>query len=267
MFSSRAVAFITGAARGQGRSHAIELARAGADIIGVDLCQDLPYLDYPLGTMEELVETQRAVEALGRRMFIAQADVRDREGLAEAFQRGVAELGACTIVLANAGICPLTIGDTRREQWQHVLDINLTGVYHTIEVAKQTLIDNGGGCIIITSSTSGLKGDCGDSPGGLSYAVSKHAVIGLMRSYANVLAPHMIRVNSIHPTGVNTPMIVNPATDDWLKRVDIDLENLLPVPMVEPIDVSNAVLYLAGESGRYLTGVELPVDAGYVVKN
>src|SRR5690606_8515945 len=164
---------------------------------------------YPMSTPDDLEETVSAVEALDRRIFAAQADVRDRESLQKAFDEGTAQLGPVDIVLANAGIAPLSLEPSPQE-WYDVLDVNLTGVYHTIEVAKPSMIEGGrGGAIVITSSTAGINGIGGDTPGGLGYTASKHGVVGLMRSYANTLAPHRIRVNTVHPTGVNTPMVVN----------------------------------------------------------
>jgi NAD(P)-dependent dehydrogenase (short-subunit alcohol dehydrogenase family) len=150
-----------------------------------------------------------------------------------------------------------------------VIDVNLTGVFHTVEVSRQALIDRGGGAIVITSSTAGITGIGGGGPGGLGYTASKHGVVGLMRSYANVLAPHNIRVNTVHPTGVNTPMIVNDFMAEFLAQLpDAEgaLTNALPVAMLEPVDISNAILWLVSDDARYVTGVTLPVDAGFVVK-
>lgn len=263
------VAFITGAARGQGRSHAVGLAREGADIIAVDICAGIDTVAYGLATPEDLKETVRLVEATGRRIVAAQADVRDREGLRAAFDAGVAELGGCDIVLANAGIAPMAVGQADPQQFYDTVSVNLTGVWHTVEVAKQTLIDRGpGGAIVITSSTAGLRGVGGDKPGAIAYAATKHAVVGLMRCYANALAPHSIRVNTVHPTGVNTPMIINPVMEEWIRAqgVSQSMVNNLPVPYVEAQDVTNAILWLVSDAARYVTGVTLPVDAGILVK-
>lgn len=263
------VAFITGAARGQGRSHAIRLAQEGCDIIAVDIAAQMERVVYPMATPEDLDETVRQVEALDRRIVARQADVRDRVALQAAFDEGVAELGAVDIVLANAGIAPLSMNPVS-EEWQDVLDVNLTGVYYTVEVARQAMIDGGkGGAIVLTSSTAGLNGTGGDTPGGLGYTAAKHGVVGLMRSYANVLAPHSIRVNTVHPTGVNTPMVVNDAMQEFLRAdpsMGNAMANALPVPMVEAVDISNAILYLVSDAGRYVTGVALPVDAGFTNK-
>lgn len=263
------VAFITGAARGQGRSHAVRLAQEGADIIAIDLCKQVDTVPYPMSTPEDLVETAKQVEALDRRIFTMEADVRDRVGLQAAVDAGIAEIGAVDIVCANAGIAPLSM-NPKPEEWQDVIDINLTGVYHTIEVVKQGMIDRGaGGSIVITSSTAGLNGIGGPTPGMLGYTAAKHGVVGLMRLYANQLAEHSIRVNTVHPTGVNTPMVVNEQMQEFLAQdpsLSNAMANALPVPMIEAVDISNAILFLSSEEGRYITGVTLPVDAGFTNK-
>jgi len=272
------VAFITGAARGQGRSHSVRLAEEGADIIAVDIAFGIASMRrfYPGATEADLAETVKEVEALDRRIVAARADVRDYDALKAALDDGVAQLGRVDIVSANAGIFMfgepahlVTEGD-----WRDVIDINLTGVWHTVKAAVPHLIEQGtGGSIIITSSTAGLKG----LPTLAQYTASKHAVVGLMRTLAAELAPHMIRVNSVHPTGVDTTMIQNEALRRLL-RPDIEhptrehagewfaATHLLPVPWVEPRDISNAVLFLASDEARYITGVTLPVDAGFSVK-
>ena len=262
------VAFITGAARGQGRSHAIRLAQEGADIIAVDIAAQIDSVPYPLATPEDLAETVSQVEALDRRIHAVQADVRDRAALQAAFDDGVALLGGVDIVLANAGIAPMSMHPSPQE-WYDVIDVNLTGVYNTVEVAKDALIARGGGAIVLTSSTAGLAGIGGSAPGGLGYTAAKHGVVGLMRSYANQLAQHSIRVNTIHPTGVNTPMVVNDAMQEFLQsdpQLSNAMANALPVPMIEAVDLSNAILFLVSDAGRYVTGVTLPVDAGFLNK-
>jgi len=263
------VAFITGAARGQGRSHAIRLAQEGADIIAVDICAQVDTVAYPMSTPEDLAETAKEVEALDRRIFTAQADVRDKQGLTKAFESGVAEIGPVDIVLANAGIAPMSAHPDPRE-WQDVIDINLTGVYNTVEIAAPGMIQRGqGGAIVLTSSTAGINGIGGSTPGGLGYTAAKHGVVGLMRGYANYLAQYSIRVNTVHPTGVNTPMVVNDAMQEFLKSdpaMGQAMMNALPVDMVEPVDISNAILFLVSDDGRYVTGVTLPVDAGFTNK-
>ena len=272
------VAFITGAARGQGRSHALRLAQEGADIIAIDIAESLPGMDryYEGATEEDLAETVRQVEALDRRIVARKADVRDYAGLKAALDEGVAELGHVDIVSANAGV--FAFGDKTQdvtdEEWQLVTDINQTGVWHTAKAVIPHLIEQGtGGSIIITSSTAGLKG----TPNVAAYTASKHAVVGIMRTLALELAPHRVRVNTVHPTGVATDMILNEATFKlFMPDVEhptkeeaapiFETTNALPVPWVEPIDISNAVLFLASDEARYITGNELKVDAGYTIK-
>ncbi|MGH3212614.1 MAG: mycofactocin-coupled SDR family oxidoreductase [Trebonia sp.] len=263
------VAFITGAARGQGRSHAIRLAQEGANIIAVDICEQIATVPYPMSTPADLAETAKQVEALDRRIFTAQADVRDAAALKEAFEAGTAELGPVDIVLANAGIAPLSL-HPQAQEWQDVVDVNLTGVYNTVAAAIPSMIERGaGGAIVLTSSTAGINGIGGDTPGGLGYTAAKHGVVGLMRSYANYLAKHNIRVNTVHPTGVNTPMVVNDVMQEFLQQdpaMGQAMANALPVELVEPVDISNAILFLVSDDGRYVTGVTLPVDAGFTNK-
>ena len=265
------VAFITGAARGQGRSHAVRLAQEGADIIAVDICGQIDTVPYPMATPADLAQTVKEVEALDRRIFAREADVRDEAGLRAAFEAGVAELGPVDIVLANAGIAPMSLHGPRTHQaWQDVIDVNLTGVFNTVEIAIPSMIARGnGGAIVLTSSTAGINGIGGPSPGGLGYTAAKHGLVGLMRSYANILAPHSIRVNTVHPTGVRTPMVINDAMQEILaadRQMSSHIANALPVDMVEPVDISNAILWLVSDDARYVTGVALPVDAGYTNK-
>jgi SDR family mycofactocin-dependent oxidoreductase len=263
------VAFITGAARGQGRSHAIRLAQEGADIIAVDIAAQIDSVPYPMSTPEDLAQTAKEVEALDRRIFTAVADVRDKAQLKQAFEAGVAELGPVDIVLANAGIAPTTTFQTEHS-FKDVLDVNLTGVHNAVEVAIPSMKERGaGGAIVLTSSTAGLNGILGDTEGGLGYTAAKHGVVGLMRAYANALAKYSIRVNTVHPTGVNTPMVVNDDMQQYLNSLPADsspMTNALPVDLVEPVDISNAILFLVSDDGRYVTGITLPVDAGFTNK-
>ncbi|BDI22518.1 mycofactocin-coupled SDR family oxidoreductase [Herbiconiux sp. L3-i23] len=263
------VAFITGAARGQGRSHAIRLAQEGADIIAIDINAQIESVKYPMSTPEDMEETVRQVEALDRRIVARTADVRDRAALQAVFDEGTAELGPVDIVLGNAGIAPMSMSPTEQE-WFDVLDVNLTGVYNTVEVAKPSMIEGGrGGAIVLTSSTAGIAGIGGNSPGGLGYTAAKHGVVGLMRAYANQLAEYSIRVNTIHPTGVNTPMVMNDVIQEFLQSdpsMSQAIQNALPVPMIEAVDLSNAILFLVSDAARYITGVTLPVDAGFLNK-
>ncbi|MCB0941722.1 MAG: mycofactocin-coupled SDR family oxidoreductase [Mycobacterium sp.] len=263
------VAFITGAARGQGRAHAVKLASEGADIIAVDLCDQIASVPYPMGTTDDMAATVKLVEDTGARIVAREADVRDRSALKTALKAGIAELGRLDIVIANAGIAPMA----DEHAWQDVIDVNLTGVYHTVDVAMRPMIKQGdGGAIVLTSSVAGLAGLGAPVAGSLGYTVAKHGVVGLMRAYANFLAAFNIRVNSIHPAAVKTPMIDNEATRAWLDGLaqqnlgGPDMSNALPVQALEPEDIANAAFYLVSDAGRYVTGVTLPVDAGYVNK-
>jgi (+)-trans-carveol dehydrogenase len=269
------VAFITGAARGQGRAHAIRMAEEGADIIGVDVCEQIGSVPYPLGTMEELEETAAAVEKLDRRMVIAKADVRSLDQLQAAVDQGVAELGRLDIVSSNAGIWSAGLFTDMDEQtYRDMIDVQMHGAYYACKATVPKLIEQGsGGSIVLTSSVAGLKG----FPNQVHYNMAKHAVVGLMRTLANELAPHFIRVNSVHPSSTLTPMIDNAAIHSAFAPgvENAKLEdfgetftamNLLPIPWMEAVDISNAVLFLASDEARYITGVTLPVDAGFMAK-
>ncbi|ORW87732.1 3-ketoacyl-ACP reductase [Mycobacterium szulgai] len=259
-------AFITGAARGQGRAYAVRLAADGADIIALDLCAQIASVPYPLGTAAELAETVKLVEETGARIVARQGDVRDRDSLSAAVQAGVDEFGRLDIVVANAGIAPMQSADA----WHDVIDVNLTGVYHTIEVAKPTMIEQGsGGAIVLISSAAGLVGIGSSDAGSIGYTAAKHGLVGLVRLYANLLAPHNIRVNSVHPSGVDTPMINNEFTRQWLTEMSARGEahgagNALPVQILQADDIADAVAWLVSDQARYITGVTLPVDAGCV---
>jgi SDR family mycofactocin-dependent oxidoreductase len=268
------VAFITGVARGQGRSHAIRLAREGANIVGVDICADISANGYPLATRGELDETVALVEAEGGKMLGSVADVRDFHRVKSAVDAGVDQFGRLDIVLANAGIAPvafreLTIQE-ELEQWRTATSVNLDGAYHTAWAAiPHLLTGNRGGVIIFTSSTAGLKGFGGLQGGGLGYAASKHGIVGLMRTLANALAPLNIRVNTVHPTAVNTMMAVNPAMTEFLEGYPDGgphLQNPMPVALLEPEDISAAIAYLVSDAAKYVTGVTFPVDAGFCNK-
>jgi len=268
------VAFITGVARGQGRSHAVRLAAEGASIIGVDICADIASNGYPMATPDELEETVALVEGKGGTMLGSVADVRDFHAVKAAVDRGVERFGRLDIVLANAGIATMAFRELtieeELEQWTDVLDVNLVGAFHTAKAAIPHLITGGrGGSIVFTSSTAGLKGFGGLQGGGLGYAASKHGIVGLMRTLANALAPQNIRVNTVHPTAVRTMMAVNPAMVAFLENYPDGgphLQNPLPVDMLEPEDVSAAIAYLVSDDAKYVTGVTFPVDAGFCNK-
>lgn len=266
------VAFITGAAKGQGRSHAVRLAAEGADIIAVDACGPVGGLPQNPASREDLAETAARVEELGRRIVARQADVRDFDSLRAAVDEGVDEFGRLDIVVANAGVAatPASSADISEFAWRELIDINLTGVWLSAKVAIPHLIQGGrGGSIVLISSAAGLRGH----PNISSYVSAKHGVVGLMRSLARELGPHSIRVNSIHPTQVETDMIMNDATyklfrpdlehptKDDIVAVSTEM-HAMPVPWVQPEDVSNAVSFLVSADARYITGVPLPIDAG-----
>lgn len=271
------VAFITGAAHGQGRSHAVRLAQEGADIIAIDVCKPIvENSPIPPATPEELAETADMVKALNRRIYTAEVDVRDYDALKAAVDAGVEELGRLDIIVANAGIGNGgdTLDQCSEHDWQEMIDINLSGVWKTVKAGVPHLIAGGnGGSIVLTSSVGGLKAypHCGN------YVAAKHGVVGIMRSFAVELGQHNIRVNTVHPTHVSTGMIMNEGT--W-KMFRPDLENpgpddmapicqlfhTLPIPWVDAVDISNAVLFLTSDEARYITGVTLPVDAGSCLK-
>jgi SDR family mycofactocin-dependent oxidoreductase len=265
------VAFISGVARGQGRSHAVRLAEEGADIIGFDICANDDAVEYPLATPEDLDETAELIEKFGRKAILQVADVRDYDAVKQVVDDGVAELGRLDIVLANAGVMAITGQERlRREAYLAGIDIMLNGVFNTVDVAIPHLRAGGrGGSIVITSSTAGLVGGLADgTPGVMGYIASKHGVIGLMRAWANVLAPENIRVNTIHPTGVNSPMIANEAFARFVQEqptIAENLQNPLPVPngLLEPEDVTNSIMHLVSDSGRFITGSTFMVDAGF----
>ena len=271
------VAFITGAARGQGRSHAVRLAQEGADVIAVDALTDVPSVGYPMATREDLAETVRQVEALDRRIVASQVDVRDGAGMRQAVDDGVAQLGRLDIVLANAGIASFAPVEEMSDQvWDETIDINLSGVFRTVRPAIPHLERNeDGGAIVLTSSVAGLRG----VPNIAHYCAAKFGLVGLMKVLAMELAPHRIRVNTLHPTNVDTMMIQNdstravffpdrdPTTVTAEDAAPVFQEtNLLPVPWVEPNDISEAVLFLVADTGRYITGSQIPVDAGYATR-
>lgn len=270
------VAFITGAARGQGRSHAVRLAAEGADIIAVDICQTFENSPALGATAEDLAETADLVKNLGRRIVTAEVDVRDFAAVQAAVDSGVEQLGRLDIIVANAGIGTTGVKLDRMPEdlWQEMIDVNLSGVWKSVKAGVPHLLAGGrGGSIVLTSSVAGTKA----YPHTGHYVAAKHGVVGLMRSFAVELGQHSIRVNSVHPTHVNSPMLMNEKTYRMFRP---DLENpgpedlepicrtfhVLPIPWVNPEDISNAVLFLASDEARYITGVTLPVDAGSCLK-
>ena len=270
------VAFITGAARGQGRAHAVRLAQEGADIIAVDICKQVDSVQIPLSTPEDLAETADLVKGLNRRIFTAEVDVRDFDALKAAVDTGVEQLGRLDIIVANAGIGNggATLDKTSEVDWTDMIDINLGGVWKTVKAGVPHILAGGrGGSIILTSSVGGLKA----YPHTGHYVAAKHGVVGLMRTFAVELGAQNIRVNSVHPTNVNTPLFMNEGT---MKLFRPDLENpgpedmkvvgqmmhTLPIGWVEPEDIANAVLFLASDEARFVTGVTLPVDGGSCLK-
>jgi SDR family mycofactocin-dependent oxidoreductase len=267
------VAFITGAGRGQGRSHAVRLAEEGAAIIATDGCTDIDIVPYPLSDKEDLAETAELVRQAGGKVLTAKADVRRFSELAAAVAAGVKEFGHIDIVLANAGIA--TMGtelteEQKEESWDAVIDVNLKGVWNTVRASAPPMIERGqGGAIVLTSSTAGLKGL--SSPGAYgneAYGAAKHGVVGLMRQFAVEFSTASIRVNTVHPTVVDTMMVNNAAMEKWIATFpeSTALTNLLPVVMLQPRDISEAILFLVSDQARYITGVTFPVDAGFTVK-
>ncbi len=268
------MAFVTGAARGQGRSHAVRLAQEGADIIAVDVCGPVGDTErfYPPATREDLAETERLVRAEGGDVHAFVADVRDFDGLADGLTAGVAALGRLDIVCANAGIFQFgsDVQNTAGSDWDDVLGVNITGVFNTCKAAVPHLVAGGrGGAMVLTASDAGSKGFANFG----HYVASKHAVLGLMKTLMLELAPHSIRVNVVSPTNCNTTMIQNDAVYK-LFRPDLEAPTeaefaessgtllALPAPWVEPVDVSNAVLFLASDEARFVTGLNLTVDGG-----
>jgi SDR family mycofactocin-dependent oxidoreductase len=263
------VVFITGAARGQGRSHAVLLAEEGADIIGIDICEQVPTVGYPMATQDDLDETVCLVEKTGRRMYAAKADVRDQAELKAAFEAGFAEFGRIDVVLANAGVMDFQIKPypNSEQAWKDSIDIMLTGVWNTLQATVPKLIEqNEGGSIIITASTAGTRVVTTNFDGGVDgYNAAKHGLKALMTGYAGKLAPLNIRVNSVHPTAVSTPMVVNEFFGEWAQHEPEILAaytNAMPVINIEAIDVSRAVLFLVSDDGRYITGHALVIDGG-----
>jgi len=273
------VAMITGAARGQGRSHAVHLAEEGADIIAVDLCEDIASNEYPLARPEDLDETARLVEKTGRRIVPIQADVRDRKALADALDTGIAELGKLDVVVANAGICPLGEGQPV-EAFIDAVDVDLLGVINTVHVALAQL--SGPASIIMTGSVAGLlsSASSGSGPqglGGAGYNFAKRVIVEYTTTLAVKLAPKLIRVNAVHPTNCNTDMLQSEPmyktfrpdlADPSVEEAEAGFRSMqaMPIPWVDPSDISYAVVYLASDESRYVTGLQLTVDGGATIQ-
>jgi SDR family mycofactocin-dependent oxidoreductase len=273
------VAFITGAARGQGRAHAIRLAEEGADIIAVDLCKQIDSNNYPLSSPDDLAETERAVKECGRRIVARQGDVRERSDLREVLEEGIGQFGHLEIVVANAGILPMALGDPHASDFVDATDVDLIGVMNTVAVSLPQLSD--GASIIITGSTAGLMPGAADNPalgpGGDGYGWSKRTLVSYTERMALHLASRYIRVNAIHPTNCNTNLLHNDGVyavfrPDLEKpaREDVELAftyfQAIPIPYVEPIDIANLALFLASDESRYITGQQIRVDAGALIK-
>jgi SDR family mycofactocin-dependent oxidoreductase len=270
------VVLISGIARGQGRNHAVRFAAEGADVIGFDICRDVGTVPYSLASADDLRETEKLVHDQGRQIVTAVADVRDFSAVQRCVSEGVTRFGRLDVIVANAGIgvAAHRLHEFPEQTWQDMIDINLTGVWHTCKAGIPHLVaGRRGGAIVITSSGAGLRGRVNSG----HYVAAKHGIVGLMRSLANELAADIIRVNSVHPSNVNTDMLLNP-TIMRLFRPDVAEPSLeefavaaremhaIPVPWVEVDDVSNAILFLASDEARYITGVTLPVDAGFANK-
>jgi SDR family mycofactocin-dependent oxidoreductase len=273
------VAFVTGAARGQGRSHAIRLAEEGADIIAVDLCEDIPSMGYAMARPEDLEETAQFVEKTGQRVVTAKADVREAGQLREALENGVAELGRLDIVVAQAGIAGMK-GEPQIDAWSAVINTNLVGTINAIQVALPHLSE--GASIIATGSTAALMDvaktdDPGADLGGAAYITSKRALSTYVYDLATHLAPRGIRANVIHPTNCNTPMLQSEPMYRAFRpdlehptRADAEplfgIQQAMRIPYIEPEDISNMVLFLASEESRYVTGMQMRVDGGGYLK-
>jgi SDR family mycofactocin-dependent oxidoreductase len=270
------VALITGAARGQGRSHAVRLAGEGADIIAVDICHDIDTMNYPNATPEDLKETAMLVEGLDRRIVARQGDVRDAGAMKDIVDEGFALFGRLDIVLSNAGIVRLGAEDDKIDVqvWDDIVATNLTGAFHTVRAAVPKMIEGGrGGVIILTGSTAGVRPIGGFAAAGLAYTASKFGLVGIGKQMAAALAEHSIRVNVIHPTGVASGMTMNSAMASMMAEAQAGgsntisaMQNALPIDILQPSDISDAVAFLVSDQAKWITGVSLPVDAGFSVR-
>ncbi|WP_067662833.1 mycofactocin-coupled SDR family oxidoreductase [Nocardia miyunensis] len=269
------VALISGAARGQGRSHAVRLAGEGADIIALDICADIATMDYPNASSADLKETVAQVEALGRRIVAFETDVRDAAATRKAVDQGHEAFGRIDIVLSNAGIVRLSDGpDDYAQIWQDVVSTNLSGGFHVVNAAVPHIISGGrGGSIVFTGSTAGVRPTASLNPAALAYTASKWGLVGICKQYAASLAEHSIRVNIVHPTGVASGMTMNEAMARLAQEAAAggdnsisQMQNAMPIAILQPGDISDAIAFLVSDQAKWITGVSLPVDAGFSIR-
>jgi len=264
------VAFITGAARGQGRAHAVRLAQEGVDVIGLDICEDISSFDYSCATWEELEETAALVEKEGRRMVIGKADVRDAAAVRRVFDDGYAQLGRVDIVIANAGMIRYGATENPVQEWQDTLDVILTGAFNTVQASIDKLVEGGnGGSVVLVSSSAGLKGTGSDLPAAQAYTAAKRGLVGYMQVLAQQYASHSVRVNTIHPTGVISGMTTNEAMMKMAADPNTNIaamQNLLPIQILQPEDIANAVAYLVSDEAAFITGTQWALDAGFSIR-
>lgn len=270
------VALITGAARGQGRSHALRLAAEGADIVAVDICRDIKSMDYPNASPEDLAETAAAVQALGRRVIAVQVDVRDAAAVKDAIDRGVAELGRLDIVIANAGIVRYSdpTAEEEAQVWEDIIATNLSGVWNTAHAAMPHLVAGGrGGAVVFTGSTAGVRPVANTGIGSIAYTAAKWGLVGLCKQLAATYAAHSIRVNIVHPTGVISGMTMNDAMAAFAADAAAGgdnalaaMQNAMPVEILAPEDISDAISFLVSDQAKWITGASLPVDAGFSIR-
>jgi SDR family mycofactocin-dependent oxidoreductase len=265
------VAFVTGAARGMGRAHAVTLASRGADVVAVDVCAEFDSTDYPGATADDLAETVRLVQAQGRRILATQADVRDPDAVAAVVADGVDRFGRLDVVIANAGIIRVSDTDRRAQTFRDVVEVNLIGAWNTVDAAIPAMVAGGrGGSVVLVSSTQGIRAAGTERAGIQGYAASKRALVALMQVWADHLAEHSIRVNVIHPSGVATDMILNETTmklaaagDPWL----VSQRNALPIALLEPEQIAGAVAWLVSDEAAFITGTSWPLDAGFTLRS
>jgi SDR family mycofactocin-dependent oxidoreductase len=267
------VALVTGGARGQGRSHAVNLAKRGADIVVLDILEQIPSVEYAMSTQEDMDETVKLIEALDRRVVAVKGDVRKWDDVQNAVKAALTEFGRLDLVSANAGVMPTTGEPSQQlDAWHAAIDTMLTGVYYTLRAATEPMVESGrGGSIVITGSTSTFQGVAFNqkllNPGQVGYGAAKHGVVAIMRNFAKALGQYNVRVNLVAPQGVRTPMLINPyfgpsvrdgAPPGWMA-------NVMNTDLVEPQDISEAVLWLLSDQARYVTGTSIAVDSGTLI--